>query len=163
MAFTTELWTDGACSGNPGPGGWAFILIARGEDGTILKQVEGRGGEPHTTNNRMELRAAVEGLRALKRPTAVTVHPDSAYLSNAFIDGWIENWQRNGWRSGRKPVKNQDLWRELLDVIEPHTVRWERVDGHASSALNNRCDRLAVHERDVQAGRIPRGQPAPAS
>jgi ribonuclease HI len=163
VAFTTELWTDGACSGNPGPGGWAFVLVARRRDGTIIKQLEGHGGERDTTNNRMEMSAALQGLRALSRPTAVTILPDSSYLTNAFVDGWLAKWQRNGWKSGRKPVKNQDLWLALLEAVAPHTVTWERVKGHASSALNNRCDQLAVHERDIHAGRIPVGtKPPPA-
>lgn len=162
MSFTTELWTDGACSGNPGPGGWAFILIARRPDGSVLKQFEGSGGERQTTNNRMELKAALEGLRALSRPTALTIHPDSSYLVNAFTDGWLRKWQSNGWKSGSKPVKNQDLWRELLEAVKPHTITWARVKGHANSALNNRCDALAVHQRDIYAGRIPVGSAPPA-
>lgn len=159
---TVELWTDGACSGNPGPGGWAYVLLARGADGTVVKQVEGHGGEERTTNNRMELTAALQGLRALTRPTAVTIFPDSAYLTDAFLKGWLVKWQRNGWRSGRNPVKNQDLWRALLEAVVPHHVRWERVRGHADSVLNNRCDRLAVHERDIHAGRITPGTPPPS-
>jgi ribonuclease HI len=162
VAVTTELWTDGACSGNPGPGGWAFVLVARRPDGTIIKQLEGHGGERDTTNNRMEMSAALHGLRALSRPTAVTILPDSSYLTNAFVDGWLAKWQRNGWKSGRKPVKNQDLWRALLEAAAPHTLTWERVKGHATSALNNRCDQLAVHERDIHAGRIPVGTTPPA-
>jgi ribonuclease HI len=163
VAFTIELWTDGACSGNPGPGGWAFVLVARGPDGTIVKQLEGYGGERETTNNRMEMAAALHGLRVLTRPTAVTILPDSSYLTNAFVNGWLVKWQRNGWKSGREPVKNQDLWRALLEATAPHTVAWQRVKGHASSPLNNRCDQLAVHERDIHAGRIPVGTSPPAA
>jgi ribonuclease HI len=163
VTFTTELWTDGACSGNPGPGGWAFILVARAANGTIIRRLERHGGEPNTTNNRMEMTAALEGLRALTRPTAVTVFPDSAYLTRAFADGWLVRWQRNGWTTGREPVKNQDLWLGLLEAVTPHTVAWERVKGHAGGALNERCDQLAVHERDIQAGRIAPGtSPPPA-
>jgi ribonuclease HI len=163
VSFKTELWTDGACSGNPGPGGWAFVLVARRWDGMIIKQLEGRGGEQDTTNNRMEMSAVLQGLGALSRPTAVTIIPDSSYLTNAFVAGWLVKWQRNGWKSGRKPVKNQDLWLALLEAVAPHTVTWERVKGHASSVLNNRCDQLAVHERDIHAGRIPVGtKPPPA-
>ncbi|MGH2873950.1 MAG: ribonuclease HI [Solirubrobacteraceae bacterium] len=163
MTVTTELWTDGACSGNPGPGGWAFVLVARARDGTIVKRLEGHGGETNTTNNRMELTAALHGLRALMRPTVITVFPDSAYLTRAFRDGWLEKWQRNGWKSERKPVKNQDLWRGLLDAVTPHTVAWEQVKGHAGRELNERCDQLAVYERDLHAGRIPPGtEPPPA-
>jgi ribonuclease HI len=162
VAFITELWCDGACSGNPGPGGWAYILLARRPDGSVAKKLEGHGGEDMTTNNRMELRAVVEGLLALTRPTTTTIHPDSAYLANAFTEGWLAKWQSNGWKSGKKPVKNQDLWVALLAAIEPHTVTWKRVKGHSTAALNNRCDALAVHERDIHAGRIPVGTPPPA-
>jgi len=163
VAFKTELWTDGACSGNPGPGGWAFVLVARRWDGMIIKQLEGRGGEQDTTNNRMEMSAVLQGLGALSRATAVTIIADSSYLTNAFVAGWLVKWQRNGWESGHKPVKNQDLWLALLEAVAPHTVTWERVKGHASSVLNNRCDQLAVHERDIHAGRIPVGtKPPPA-
>jgi ribonuclease HI len=163
VAFTTELWTDGACSGNPGPGGWAFVLVARAPDGTIAKRLERHGGEDATTNNRMEMTAALQGLRALTRPTTVAVFVDSAYLAGAFLEGWLVKWQGNGWKSGRKPVKNQDLWGALLEAVAPHTVAWERVKGHAGSELNERCDQLAVYERDIHAGRIPRGtSPPPA-
>jgi ribonuclease HI len=161
VALITELWTDGACSGNPGPGGWAYILIARRPDSTVAKKLEAHGGEHMTTNNRMELKAALEGLLALTRPTTITIHPDSAYLANPFTKGWLAKWQRNGWKSGKNPVKNQDLWVALLAAIEPHTVTWKRVKGHGTAALNNRCDALAVHERDIQAGRIPVGTPPP--
>jgi ribonuclease HI len=140
MAFTTELWTDGACSGNPGPGGWAYILVARRADGTIAKALEGYGGEKATTNNRMELTAALEGLKALIRPTAVTIHPDSAYLEESFTKGWLESWQRNGWKTaGKKPVKNPDLWMALLEATGPHTVTLEAgqgpLDGRAEQPL----------------------------
>jgi ribonuclease HI len=163
VGLTTELWTDGACSGNPGPGGWAYILVARGDDGEIAKLVEGHGGEPATTNNRMEIAAVVEGLRALNRPTTLKIVSDSSYVIDAFAKGWIDKWQRNGWKSGRNPVKNQDLWRALLDAVAAHDIQWERVKGHASSPLNNRADELAVYERDVHAGRIPVGTPTPPS
>ena len=162
MSFTTELWTDGACSGNPGPGGWSFVLVARAADGTVIKQVEGHGGDTMTTNNRMELKAALEGLRALTRPTTLTIHPDSSYLARAFTEGWLDNWQANGWKAGKKPVKNRDLWEELLKAVAPHTIAWRRVKGHSTNALNNRCDALAVHERDIHAGRIPAGTEPPA-
>jgi ribonuclease HI len=161
VALVTELWSDGACSGNPGPGGWAFILIARRPDGTVAKKLEGHGGEEMTTNNRMELKAALEGLLALTRPATLTIHPDSAYLADAFTEGWLAKWQRNGWKSGKKPVKNQDLWVALLDAIKPHTVTWKRVKGHSTVVLNNRCDVLATHERDIHAGRISAGTPPP--
>jgi ribonuclease HI len=162
MVLTTELWTDGACSGNPGPGGWAYILVARRDDGTIAKALEGYGGEKATTNNRMELTAALEGLRALARPTAVTIHPDSAYLEESFTKGRLRNWQRNGWKTAsKKPVKNQEMWVALLEATRPHTVTWKRVKGHSTVALNNRCDELAVHQRDIQAGLIAVGTPPP--
>jgi ribonuclease HI len=99
---------------------------------------------------------------ALTRPTTITICPDSAYLANAFTEGWLAKWQRNGWRSGKKPVKNQDLWVALLAASEPHAVSWNRVKGHGTAALNNRCDVLAVHERDIRAGRIASGTPPPA-
>ncbi len=103
MATITGLWTDGACSGNPGPGGWGFVLVARRTDGTVAKRLVGHGREQHTTNSRMEMMAALEGLRALSRPSAVTICPDSSYLTDAFVQGWLEKWQRNGWKAGRKP------------------------------------------------------------
>jgi ribonuclease HI len=140
-----ELWTDGACSGNPGPGGWAAILVARRADGTIAKHVELSGGEPHTTNNRMELRAVIEGLRALRRSSAVTVHTDSSYVMDAITKRWYDGWRARGWTTASKqPVKNRDLWEELLALLVGHTVTWEKVRGHAGVQLNERCDELAV-------------------
>lgn len=153
MQLTIELWTDGACAGNPGPGGWAYVLVARSSDGRIIKKLEGAGGEKDTTNNRMELKAAIEGLKALRGPTTLTVHPDARYLTDAFVKGWIDKWQINGWKSGSKPVKNQDLWLELLDCAGSHVITWSRVKGHSTYALNNRCDELAVQQRDIYAGR----------
>jgi ribonuclease HI len=140
-----ELWTDGACSGNPGPGGWAAILVARRADGTIAKQVELSGGEPLTTNNRMELRAVIEGLRALQRTSAVTVHIDSSYVMDAITKRWYAGWKARGWTtSSKQPVKNRELWEALLVALEGHTVTWKKVKGHAGIALNERCDQLAV-------------------
>jgi ribonuclease HI len=159
---TIELWTDGACSGNPGPGGWAYVLVALDADGQELKRVEGHGGADATTNNRMEIMAAVQGLRALRDPTTLTVVADSAYVVDAFRKQWIRGWQRNGWKtSGKQPVKNPDLWQELIDAAAQHTIEWRRVKGHAHHELNNRCDELAVYERDVHAGRLARGAPPP--
>ena len=133
--------TDGACSGNPGPGGWGAILIYKD------KKLELSGYEAHTTNNRMELLAPIEALSRLKEPCAVDVYPDSAYLVNAFRQRWLENWQRNGWRkSDKKPVENQDLWQELLKYVEIHAITWHKVKGHADNPLNNRCDELATGE-----------------
>jgi ribonuclease HI len=134
-----ELWTDGACSGNPGPGGWAAILRYRGHERELS------GHEEQTTNNRMELMAVIEGLRALTRPSRVLILTDSAYLERAFTDGWLQRWKRNGWRTAaKKPVANQDLWVALDEAAAPHTIRFERVAGHAGVELNERADRLAV-------------------
>ncbi|MGZ4430636.1 MAG: ribonuclease HI [Gaiellales bacterium] len=142
-----ELWVDGACSGNPGPGGWAAILRYRGE------QRELAGGEADTTNNRMELRSVIEGLSALTRPVPVVIHTDSSYVEQAFTRGWIRGWQRNGWRTaGRQPVKNRDLWEQLIALTEIHQLSWRRVKGHAGVELNERCDQLACAARDVAAG-----------
>jgi ribonuclease HI len=140
-----ELWTDGACSGNPGPGGWAAILVARRADGSAAKQLELSGAEPATTNNRMELQAVIEGLRALQRPAQVTVHIDSSYVMDAITKRWHVAWAARGWRTAAKqPVKNQDLWEALLAELERHEVAWQKVRGHAGVALNERCDELAV-------------------
>jgi ribonuclease HI len=140
-----ELWTDGACSGNPGPGGWAAILVARGPDGTIVKRLELSGGAPATTNNRMELQAVIEGLQALRRASAVTVHTDSSYVMNAITKRWYEGWQARGWKTaGKQPVKNREQWETLLVLLELHDVTWRKVKGHAGVELNERCDELAV-------------------
>jgi ribonuclease HI len=133
------LYTDGACSGNPGPGGWA-ALLQFGEQERTLK-----GAEPDTTNNRMEMMAVIEGLRALKEPCRVAVHTDSAYVVNAFEQRWIANWQRRGWMTaGKKPVKNRDLWEELLRLVDTHDVTFVKVKGHADDARNNYVDGVAV-------------------
>lgn len=135
---TVTIYTDGACSGNPGPGGWGAILMY----GDHRKELSGY--EPKTTNNRMEIMAAIEAIRALKGPCHVKLYSDSAYLVNAFLQNWLGNWQRNGWVNSKKdPVENQDLWRELLAVIRPHRVEWIKVKGHADNPYNNRCDELA--------------------
>lgn len=143
MADTTRtkviIYTDGACSGNPGPGGWGTILMASGA------KKEMSGGEPLTTNNRMELMAVIEGLSALKRPCDVDIYSDSAYVVNAFNQHWITNWQRNGWRNSAKAeVANVDLWKRLLELTTVHNVNFIKVKGHADNEFNNRCDRLAV-------------------
>lgn len=133
------LYTDGACSGNPGPGGWGALLLWKG------KEREMTGGAPDTTNNRMEMMAVIEGLKALKKPCHVKIHSDSALIVNTFKKGWIENWQKRGWRkSNKKPVENRDLWEKMLKAMEPHTIEWIKVKGHADNQLNNRVDRLAV-------------------
>lgn len=151
-----ELWTDGACSGNPGPGGWAAILVARLEGGTIAKQVELSGGDPATTNNRMELQAVIEGLRALKGPSKVTIHIDSTYVMDAIVKRWYVGWQKRGWKTAAKtPVKNRELWEQLLAALAPHTVSWKKVKGHSGSELNERADELAVAA--CQAARSPSG------
>jgi ribonuclease HI len=137
------LYTDGACSGNPGPGGWG-ALLQFGEQEKTLK-----GAEPATTNNRMELTAVIEGLRALKEPCRVTVHTDSAYIVNAFHDDWISGWKRRGWKTaGKKPVKNRDLWEALLREVERHDVTFVKVKGHADDARNNYVDGIAVQAID---------------
>jgi len=133
-----QLITDGACQGNPGPGGWAAILRYNEHEKELW------GSEPHTTNNRMELQAAVEGLRALKEGCAVEVITDSEYLKNG-ITRWILNWKRNGWMTaGKKPVVNQDLWKALDEQVGRHKTQWVWTKGHASHADNNRADELAT-------------------
>jgi ribonuclease HI len=140
------LVPDGAVSGNPGPGGWAVILLS----GEHRKELS--GAVPDTTNNRMELTGVIEGLRALTRPCTVRVLSDSAYVVNAHRKGWIQNWQRNGWKTAaKKPVENQDLWRELLAEAARHEVSWELVKGHAGHELNERADELAVAARRTLA------------
>lgn len=132
-----EIATDGACKGNPGPGGWG-ALIRHGD-----KEKEISGGEPDTTNNRMELRAAIEALNALKRPCKVKLSIDSTYVKDG-ITQWIFNWQKNGWRTAaKKPVKNADLWQDLLEAVKRHDIEWHWVKGHAGDADNERADVLA--------------------
>jgi ribonuclease HI len=132
------IYTDGACSGNPGPGGWAAILSFKGREKEIS------GGEPHTTNNRMEIRAAIEGLNTLKRPCMVDLYTDSQYVRQG-ITSWMSNWKRRGWRTAdNKPVKNEDLWRALDEVASRHQVVWHWVKGHADDPTNIRVDELAV-------------------
>lgn len=133
-----EIYTDGACSGNPGPGGWAAILIYEGKEREIY------GFEPNTTNQRMELQAAIKGLEALKCACMVKLYSDSAYLINAFHQNWLKKWSLNGWlNSQKKPVENRDLWEELLRLSEIHQVDWIKVPGHRDNQYNNRCDLLA--------------------
>lgn len=131
------IYTDGACSGNPGPGGWGAILV-HGENRKELS-----GGEPETTNNRMELQAAIEALGALKRPCKVAVYTDSVYVRDG-ITKWIQGWQRNGWRTAaKKPVKNVELWQALQAALQQHDVDWHWVKGHAGHPENERADELA--------------------
>ncbi|MGL5448530.1 MAG: ribonuclease HI [Rhabdaerophilum sp.] len=132
-----EIWTDGACSGNPGPGGWGAVMVY----GATEKELS--GAEPETTNNRMELMAAISALNALKRPCYVILHTDSQYVKGG-ITGWIFGWKRNGWRTAdKKPVKNVDLWQALDDAIQRHEVEWRWVKGHAGDERNERADELA--------------------
>ncbi|MGA7306825.1 MAG: ribonuclease HI [Rhodothermales bacterium] len=142
---TVVVFTDGACSGNPGPGGWAATL-QYGRHERVLT-----GSAPRTTNNRMELTAALEALRAIRVPCVVEIHTDSAYLANAFNQGWIDNWIRKGWKTAaKKPVENQDLWEQLLTEVGRHRVKWVKVKGHADNDANNRVDRLAVEAIKVK-------------
>lgn len=132
------LYTDGACSGNPGAGGWGAVLLY-GEHRAELS-----GGDAETTNNRMELTAVIEGLKKLKYPCEVEIYSDSAYIVNAFLQGWVVAWEKSGWKKAdRKPVLNDDLWRELLALTRMHQVVFHKVKGHADDELNNRCDALA--------------------
>ena len=132
-----EIFTDGACSGNPGPGGWGAVLRWQGQEKEL------HGGEPQTTNNRMELTAAIEALRTLNRPSAVVVTTDSVYVKNG-ITTWLPQWKRRGWRTANKqPVKNQDLWQALDEAAAVHAVTWEWVKGHAGHPENERADALA--------------------
>ena len=136
-------YTDGACSGNPGPGGWGVLLIARAADGSVIKELEINGGEPDTTNNRMELTAAAEALEALTRPCDITVVTDSSYVKDGLTQ-WIHGWKKRGWKTAdKKPVKNEDLWRRLDDAAARHRVSWEWVKGHAGHEENERADALA--------------------
>ncbi len=136
---TVTLYTDGACSGNPGPGGWGAILEFNG----IQKELS--GGESSTTNNRMELTAVIRGLEALKEPCIVELYSDSKYVVDGLTKGWAKKWQANGWRkSDKQPALNPELWQRLLELTAVHTVRCHWVKGHADSEMNNRCDRLAV-------------------
>ena len=138
---TVTLYTDGACSGNPGPGGWGAIL----EWGGIEKELS--GGEPETTNNRMELTAVIRGLQALKEPCIVELYSDSKYVIDALEKGWAVGWQKNGWRKAdKKPALNPDLWETLLNLTQIHTLHYHWVKGHAENENNNRCDQLAVAE-----------------
>jgi ribonuclease HI len=131
------IYTDGACSGNPGPGGWGAVLTS----GNVTKELH--GGEPATTNNRMELMAAISGLEALTRPADVTIWTDSTYVKNG-ITTWVKNWQRNNWRTAdKKPVKNEDLWRRLVDLDNRYKPTWRWVKGHAGDPGNERADELA--------------------
>ena len=135
------LYTDGACSNNPGPGGWAAILMYKDTKKEICGFCE------QTTNNRMELFAVINGLKSLKESCKVNIYSDSAYVINAFEKGWIINWEKNGWKNARKdPVENQDLWKLLLNYLQIHNVKFIKVKGHSDNPYNNRCDELARQE-----------------
>ncbi len=132
------LYTDGACSGNPGAGGWGAVLLF----GDHKKELS--GSEAETTNNRMELMAVIQGLSKLKYPCEVEIYSDSAYVVNAFNQNWLDSWEKNGWRKAdNKPVLNADLWQSLLALTRVHTVQFRKVKGHSDNELNNRCDELA--------------------
>jgi len=132
------LYTDGACSGNPGPGGWGCVLFY----GEHKKEL--RGAQSQTTNQRMELTAVKEGLCCLKEPCNVEIFSDSAYVVNAFLQHWLDNWQKNGWKNAqKKPVENQDLWKEIFELSIKHQINWNKVKGHAGNEWNERCDLLA--------------------
>lgn len=137
-----ELYTDGACRGNPGKGGWGAILVY----GKYKKELS--GGECETTNNRMELMAAISGLEALREPCEVTLYSDSKYLVDAFLEGWIYSWREHGWRRGKDPLKNPDLWERLFALTEIHKVDFIWVKGHAGHEYNERCDLLATSYAD---------------
>lgn len=136
------IYTDGACRGNPGPGGWGAILVW----GRYEKELF--GGESETTNNRMELSAAIAGLTALKEPCIVTLYSDSKYLVDAFQKGWIESWREHGWKRGRDELKNPDLWERLYELTHIHAVTFEWVKGHNGHDYNERCDELATTYAD---------------
>jgi len=137
MSRPVAIWTDGACSGNPGPGGWGALLRYGAQEREL------KGGEKLTTNNRMELTAAIEALESLKRPCAVSVHTDSQYLRGG-VTGWLSRWKRNGWRTAdKKPVKNEDLWRRLDAATQRHDIEWRWVKGHDGDQYNERADELA--------------------
>jgi len=134
-----EIYTDGACSGNPGPGGYGVVL----KYGEHIKELS--GACENTTNNRMELLAVIKGLEALKRPCEVVLYSDSKYIVDAMNKGWVKGWQARGWmRSNKQPAKNSDLWKKILELSSQHKIEWIWVKGHADNKWNNRCDRLAV-------------------
>lgn len=141
-----EIFTDGACSGNPGPGGWAALLRYKG------RELEISGGEVLTTNNRMELEAVIQGLKALKTKCHVTIYTDSQYVANGITKGWAKKWRDNGWiKSDKKPALNADLWDELLNVLNIHEYKFEWISGHSGHPENERCDAMAVKQSKIYA------------
>lgn len=148
-----EIYTDGACSGNPGPGGWAAILLYKGKERIAA------GGQPDTTNNRMELTAAIQGLKLLNQRCAVNLYSDSAYLIDALTKGWLDRWRQNSWRTADKSdVKNRDLWEEISALTATHDISWVKVKGHADNECNNRCDELARSEIQKMTGKALKKQ-----
>ena len=146
------IYTDGACSGNPGPGGWGAVLCYKGTEKELS------GGEAMTTNNRMELTAAVSALKALKEPCRVYIYSDSKYLVDSLMKGWVIAWEKRGWvKADKKPALNADLWQELLRLDKVHEITYHWVKGHADDDYNNRCDELAVARRDEYAALGRRG------
>lgn len=144
-----DLYTDGSAKGNPGPGGYGVVLQAFDEDGNLLKEKELSEGFKNTTNNRMELLAAIVGLEALTQPTQVTLYSDSQYLVKAINEHWLDGWVKRGWKKpDKKPVKNADLWQRLLPLLQLHTVTFIWVKGHAGHPANERCDTLATTAAD---------------
>ncbi len=144
---TVTIYTDGACSGNPGPGGWGAILEWNGMEKELS------GGAADTTNNRMELTGVIEALRALREPCAVELYTDSKYVFDAVDKRWVYGWRAKGWvKADKKPALNVDLWQQLLPLLETHTVRWHWVKGHAENEKNNRCDKLAVAQSQRYKG-----------
>ena len=141
------IYTDGACSGNPGPGGWGAILIYKGSERELS------GGEPSTTNNRMELSAVIAALSALREPCRVELYTDSQYIEKAMNEGWLRSWKAKGWKRKGGELKNVDLWQALDRLQGEHDIRFHWVKGHAENRYNNRCDALAVEQRDKNAGR----------
>ena len=143
MEEKLAIYTDGACSGNPGPGGWAAIYVLGGD----VKEIS--GGEYNTTNNRMELMAAIESLKALNQSCSIILYSDSQYLVDCFNKKWYVSWRKNGWRNSKKePVANKDLWEELISLADKHNIQFSKVKGHAGVEYNERCDALARARRD---------------
>ncbi len=141
-----EIYTDGACSFNPGPGGWGAILIYNG----VEKKIS--GGEQNTTNNRMELLAVINALLCLKEKCSVKIYSDSAYVVNAYLQKWVDNWKANGWKKQNKQVKNVELWQQLDNLVQSHQVEFIKVKGHSDNAYNNECDKMARAEVDKILG-----------
>lgn len=143
-----QIYTDGACSYNPGPGGWGAILIYNG----VEKRIS--GGEPNTTNNRMELLAVINGLSCLKEKCEVEIFSDSAYIVNAYLQNWVDNWKANGWKKQKSSIKNLELWKQLDSLVNFHNVKFIKVKGHSDNAYNNECDKMAREQVDKILGGI---------